>query len=82
MILKRVLNENSVGVLTGLDRQREGKLVGALHHDKRPSGFLLAERLLASEEGDYQIDLENQVILTRVIIGITNRPIKTMNSYK
>jgi len=70
MILKRVLNEKGVGVLTGLDRQREGKLVGSFQHDKRPSGFLLAERLLASEEGDYQTDLEDQVVLTRVIIGI------------
>jgi hypothetical protein len=80
MIQKRVLNEQGVGVLTGLDRQSEGKLVGSFHHDKRPSGFLLVERLLASEEGDYQIDLEDQVVLTRVIIGIINRAIETMNS--
>jgi hypothetical protein len=52
MILKRALKEEGVDVLTGLDRQREGKLVDSFHHDKRPSGFLLAERLLASEEGD------------------------------
>jgi hypothetical protein len=77
MILKRVLNEQSVGVLTGLDRQREGKLVGSFHHDSRPSGLLLAGRLLASEEGDYRIDIENQVVLTIVIIGITNRAIET-----
>jgi hypothetical protein len=74
------LNEQEDGVLTGLDRQREGKLVGSFHHDKRPSGFLLAERLLASEEGDYQIVLENQVFLTGVIIGIINWAIETTNS--
>jgi hypothetical protein len=80
MILKRVLDEPGVGVLTGFDRQREGKLVSSLHHGNRPSGFLLAERLLASEEGDYQIGLENQVVLTIVIIGTINRAIETMNS--
>jgi hypothetical protein len=80
MILKRVLNEPGVGVLTGLDRQRKRKLVSSFHHDNRPSGFLLAERLLASEEGDYQIDLENQVVLTIVIIGTINRAIETVNS--
>jgi len=50
MILKRVLNEQGVGVLTGLDRQREGKLVDSFHNDKRHPEFLLAERLLVSEE--------------------------------
>jgi hypothetical protein len=56
-----------------------GKIVGYFYHDKRPSGFLLAERLLVSEEEDYQIDLEKEVLLAWVIISIINRAIETMN---
>jgi hypothetical protein len=72
MILKRALNEEGVGVLAELDRQREGKLVDSFHRDKLPSGFLLAERLGGSEEGHYQTDSKNQIVLTIVIIGIIN----------
>jgi hypothetical protein len=80
MILKRALNEEDVGVLAELDRQREVKLVGSFHRDKLPSGFLLAERLGASEEGHYHTDSKNQIFLTIVIIGTINLAIETTNS--
>lgn len=78
-------------IKTGLERKerrcvkwtrpaKRGKLVGSFHHDKRPSGFLLTERPLVSEEGDYQIDLENKVVLTWVTIGTINRAIETMDT--
>ena len=54
--------------------------MGSFHHDKRPSAFLLTERLLVLEEGDYQIDLENKVVLTWVTIGTINRAIETMDT--